>query len=603
MTMMTAMTMTDVASEGPPTTPRPPSSLRLLALVLEGYAYIALVVATLIAVPALLLFGLLSRKPFVALIAVLIGVPMLLVVRTAVRALLFRIPAPDGVPVSFVDAPELHTEVARIRQAVGAPRVHEILVIGHFNASAMQLPRYGVFRPRNYLLLGFPLFAAMSPDQMRAVIAHELAHLSRAHGRLALLVHRLRLSWARLLRALDTATPTYAVVLFRWYAPRLEAHAAALARRHEFLVDRLAARVAGVEPTADSIVALGVVGPLYEELLWSDVERDEDDGPGPFSRNQPDLWPVVAAEGETRLETLLSQTTEAGDTHPAAAERLSSLGATPGIPTPPDRTAGDVWLGPQTVTIAARLDEQWMAAQGEAWRREREERRENRGRLLALERIAAATPAQLYERADLVESLDGIDAALPLYEEAAAASHSRAALTVGYVLLERDDDRGIAVIEQAMTGDESLGGEGHRRIAEFLESRGRVVEANRHATLARAAATRAALGASERRDVSAVDRFGTHGLDQPAVDRILASLARTPEIHSALLVRKELRHSSGTRIILAVEANGAPPSLRDRLVAERIIPEDGDVVMLGRLDAALRQALGAVPGAVIFRRT
>ena len=173
---------------------------------------------------------------------------------------------------------------------------------------------------------------------------------------------------------------------------------------------------------------------------------------------------------------------------------------------------------------------------------------------------------------------------------------------MGRVLLERDDDRGIALIERAVAGDASLGEEGNRRIAEFFESRGDFVEANRHATLAQAAATRAALGASERREVSPVDRFGAHGLDQPALDRIVASLARTSEIQAALLVRKELRYSAGTQLILAVEANGAPPSLRDRLLAERIIPEEGDIVILRRLDAALRQALAAVPGAGIYRR-
>jgi Zn-dependent protease with chaperone function len=596
------MTMSDPAGESSPGTPRPPSSPRLLALVLEGYAYIALVVATLIGVPVLLVLGLLSRRPFVGLIAVLVGVPLLLLVKTAVRALIFRIPGPEGVAVALADAPELHAEVARIRQEVGAPRVHEIVMIGHFNASAMQLPRFGVFWPRNYLLLGFPLFAVMSPDQMRAVIAHELAHLSRAHGRLALLVHRLRLSWGRLIRALDTSTPTYALVLFRWYAPRLHAQSTALARRHELVVDRLAARVAGVDPTADSIVTLGIVGPLYEESLWNDVERDEDDGPGPYSRTQPDVWPIVAAKGKTRLETLLSQTTEPRDTHPAVGERLAAIGATPRIPTAPDRTAGDVWLRTHTATIAARLDEQWVAAQGESWRRDREERREHRGRLRALERIAAPTPAQLYEMAELVESLDGMDAAFPLYEEATAAGHAGATLAVGCIRLERDDDHGIALIEQAVAGDESLGAEGNRRIAEFLESRGKLVEAHRYATLAQAAATRAILGADERRELSPVDRFGAHGLEQPVLDGILASLARAPEINAALLVRKELRHSTGTQVILAVEANGAPASLRDRLLSEQIIPEEGNIVLLGRLDTALRHALVAVPGATIYRR-
>ncbi len=594
MTSMMTMTMRDRA---------PPSSLRLLALVVEGYAYIALVVATLIGVPALLVLGILSRRPFVGLIAVLVGVPMLLLVRTAVRALLFRIPAPAGVPIAPADAPELHGEVARIRQAVGAPRVHEIVVIGHFNASAMQLPRFGVFWPRNYLLLGFPLFEVLSPDQMRAVIAHELAHLSRAHGRLALLVHRLRLSWARLLAALDISTPTYVLFLLRWYAPRLQAQSTALSRGHELVVDRLAARVAGVDAAADSIVALGMVGPLYDDMLWSDVDRDEDDGPGPFSRPRPDVWPVVATEGETRLETLLSETTEPGDTHPAVGERLQGLGATPRIPTPPDRTAADVWLRTQMATIAARLDEQWAAGQGDARREERDERRETRQRLVALERVDAPTPAQLYEKAGLIESLDGMDAAFPIYEEAAAAGHAGASLIVGCVLLDRDDDRGIAMIERAMAGDESLGAQGNRRLAELYESRGRLVDANRHATLAQAAATRATLSASERRAVSSVDRFGAHGLDQPALERITASLARTPEIRAALLVRKELRHSKGTQVILAVEANGAPSSLRDRLLADRILPAEGDIVVLGRLDAALRQALGGVPGAAIYRRS
>ena len=176
-----------------------------------------------------------------------------------------------------------------------------------------------------------------------------------------------------------------------------------------------------MDATADSIVALGVVGPLYEEIA---LER-RGSGTTVTGRvrspaRQPDVWPLVAAEGELRLETLLAQTTEPGDTHPALGERLVGLGATPRIPAPPDRTAGDLWLATHMAAIAARLDEQWAAAQGDGWRRHRDERREGRERLSVLERITAPTPAQLYEKARLVELLDGVAAALPLYEAAAA---------------------------------------------------------------------------------------------------------------------------------------------------------------------------------------
>jgi Zn-dependent protease with chaperone function len=582
--------------------PRRPSSVRLLMLVVEGYAYIALVVAVLLAVPALILLGLLSRRPFVALIAVFVGVPLLLVARTAVRALLFRIPAPDGVRVTAADAPLLHGEIATLREATGAPGVHEVRLVSQFNASVVQRPRFVIFWPRNYLLIGFPLFAALSPDQMRAVIAHELAHLSRAHGQLALLVHRLRLSWARLLQALDSATPTFAVFLLRWYGPRLRAHSSALARDHEFLVDRLAAHVAGAQAIADSVILLGVVGPLYEDALWDQVEGDEADEAGPFSRPLRNVWPVVATEGPGRLDTLLSQTTDPRDTHPALSERLAAIAANPRVPPPPDHTAADVWLGAHKSEIAAELDQQWAAEWGKSWQRQRDERRSNREQLVALERVTTPSPAQLHEKARLVEALDGTAAALPLYEQAAEAGDAGAALAVGRVRLDGDVESGVALIEQAVAGDASLGEEGHRLIVEFFQSRGRLIEANRYLTLAQAAATRATLAANERREMSPVDRFGAHGLDQPVLDRILASLARTPEIHAAFMVRKELRYSAGTQLILAVDANGAPPSLGDRLVADRVVPEDGIIVTLGRVDGALRQALGAVPGAAIYRR-
>jgi Zn-dependent protease with chaperone function len=595
--------MSDPAAEGPARTPPQPSTPRLLFLVLEGYAYIALVVVVLVAVPALLLIGLLDRRPFVALAAIFVGVPLILLVRKAVPALFFRIPPPDGVRVTAVDAPLLFDAVERTRQAVRAPHVHDILIIGNFNASAVQQARFGIFWPRNYLLIGFPLFATLSPDQMRAVIAHELAHLSRSHGRVSRLVYRLRLSWTRLLEALDMSTPTFALVLFRWYAPRLHAHSTALARRHEFVVDRLAAQVAGADAAAATIVALGVVGHLYEDALWTEVSRDEADVPGPYSRPQPDVWSLVATEGEARLASLVSQTTELWDTHPSLGERLAAIGATPRIPARPDRVAGEVWLGAQMATIAARLDEQWTAARNHGWRRRREHRRESRERLATLEGVATPSPAQVYEKADLIETLDGVDAALPLYEQAAEGGHAAAVLAVGRIRLERDDDSGVALIERAMERDTSLGMEGHRLIADFYESRGRLVDANRHATSAKAAATRASLAAAERREVSVIDRFGAHGLDQPTLDRIVATLTPAREVHAAFLVTKELRYSAGSQLVLAVEANGAAPSLRDRLVAEGVLPAEGTIVILDRHDAALRQAIAATPASEIYRRS
>jgi Zn-dependent protease with chaperone function len=135
-----------------------------------------------------------------------------------------------------------------------------------FNASAVQVSRAGIFWPRNTLLLGYPLLAMLSPKQTRAVIAHELGHMTHAHGRISSWVHRTRLSWVRLMKNLDErgATPAHAHLLFRWYVPRLHAMSAAVSRQQELVADHLAASVTSPETTAQALVATRL-----EATLWT----------------------------------------------------------------------------------------------------------------------------------------------------------------------------------------------------------------------------------------------------------------------------------------------------------------------------------------------
>jgi len=58
----------------------------------------------------------------------------------------------------------------------------EILVDWDFNASAISRPAFGIVGPStHYIRFGLPLLASLSEDQLRPVLAHELAHLSRNH--------------------------------------------------------------------------------------------------------------------------------------------------------------------------------------------------------------------------------------------------------------------------------------------------------------------------------------------------------------------------------------------------------------------------------------
>lgn len=52
-----------------------------------------------------------------------------------------------------------------------------------FNASAISRPAFGIIGPStHYIRFGLPLLASLSEDQLRPVLAHELAHLSRNYS-------------------------------------------------------------------------------------------------------------------------------------------------------------------------------------------------------------------------------------------------------------------------------------------------------------------------------------------------------------------------------------------------------------------------------------
>lgn len=87
----------------------------------------------------------------------------------------------------------------------------------------------------------------------------------------------------------------------------------------------------------------------------------------------------------------------------------------------------------------------------------------------------------MFERATLLEGLDGPDAALPVYQAALEADqrHAGAALAAGRILLERDDDSGVVLVERAVEADETLLPDAAELLVTFHRSHRRLVEAER----------------------------------------------------------------------------------------------------------------------------
>ena len=124
----------------------------------------------------------------------------------------------------------------------------------------IQRPRVSVlWWYENSLVLGLPLMAGLPRAQFRAILAHELAHASRYHGRFGSWIYRLRTTWDSVLSYVTEErhwTRVLLDVFLKHYVPYFDAYSFVLIRNHELEADRAAVELAGRDAHGQALVAL-----------------------------------------------------------------------------------------------------------------------------------------------------------------------------------------------------------------------------------------------------------------------------------------------------------------------------------------------------------
>ena len=121
--------------------------------------------------PAILLF-LIKKK------LIFILIPMIWIMA---RSLWVKIEAPKGYELSRDRFPELFKELDQLSKRLDSLKLHTVLLTPEMNAAVVQTPRLGVFGyHKNTLFLGLELMLALTPEQVRSVIAHD-QRLEKTH--------------------------------------------------------------------------------------------------------------------------------------------------------------------------------------------------------------------------------------------------------------------------------------------------------------------------------------------------------------------------------------------------------------------------------------
>ncbi len=367
------------------------------------------------------------------------------------RACWVRLAAPEGYPLHPTEAPALWQEIDQLRMAAGAPPLHAVILDDRLNAAAAYLPaRFGLWGEQRYLVLGLPLLQALSPAQLRAVIAHEFGHFHGRHGELAGWIYGLRLRWQRLAEGYGEhgfLLGSLFALFFRWYAPYFNAYSHALARQHEYAADAVAAQLAGAGATAASLARLQRASQDLEDdfwpRLWAQADRQgypPTDVPQRLARRLRELATRVPGDDHWQQEAAA----DPDDTHPRLSQRLAALGVRAAqLAWEPDAPAAVAWL-PEALQqqLQQRFGQAWMEAARTPWQARHAAAQGRRARLDALLAQPVHDDAEAIELGCLAADFLPAGKAITLLGEALPRNprHARGHLRLGELLLEDAGD-------------------------------------------------------------------------------------------------------------------------------------------------------------------
>jgi len=603
--------------------------LRVGLLAALGYLFLfGVVVVVLLLVAGVIYLGTIN---FIVIKFLIIPLGMAAIV---LRSLWIEIPEPDGLELQYNDAPKLFELADEIRRATNGPHLHKILLSSDFNAGVVQRPRLGIFGwQENYLIVGLPLLKALSPMDVRAVLAHEFGHLSGSHGKFSGWIYRVRQTWEQVLTNMKQHRRYGSGVFetfFEWYAPYFGAYSFVLARSQEFEADACSARFAGQQASARALIKLDLKDRVLNDDFWPSLFKRADAEPQPphqlFDSMLRSLSEPIANEKlQPWFAKALLRRHAYHDTHPALADRLEAMGFSSvlreGDITPFDLDAdatgsAEYFLSIEPKEFLASQERLLRERVAKPWRERNQFVKEARIKLAELEEKSTAEELSLEDKWELARLTAGVEsypAAVPFLRDVlqGVPDHAAANYMLGEALLEAGDEAGIKHIEAAMEKDQTAIPAGCELVYHFLAARERTEEAAKYGQCILDYYTEVNLAQQERGSVTKLDRFEEHALAPDVLQQLQLQLSKHPKLAEAYFVRKVVEHfPDRPSYVLGIisklgkfefQDNKADQELINQIAAQVSFPGYTSIIALEHNYKPLRKIFQKIQGSKIYR--
>jgi len=591
---------------------------QVAAVAALGYLYVGGVLLLLLGLVAGLVYAAIQVRGGGAVLGKLL-LPVAGLAYVLLRSLWIRVPDLEGLPLPAEQFPALAEAIEKVRAQVDAPRFRRVLLDGDFNAAVAQRPRFGILGPSvSDLVLGLPLMQALSPAEFEAVLAHEMGHVSRQHGRFGHWIYRVRTTWGRLSEAVSAGGSTGTSLLLgkflSWYAPFFGAYSFVLARLDEYEADQASVRVAGRATVAAALMRIEVLSRFHAERHWGAISRELNGGGTVQDPHAAFVRRLAVPPDRRELDQWLAEAmrrkTDHTDTHPCLADRLRAIGAaaSPALPPSPGEPASALLLGASADALARELDQRWWTQVEPQVARARAEHEAAGRRLDELDAGAQDNDAG-WERIELLDRLGRASEARAAAEGVLAArpDDARVLFFVGRVLLEADEAEGIALLERSAALHPPAAPAVQALIFQYHMRRGQAEQADEARGRLTTAHERITAAARERASLAEAPLFVPHGLPEEKLEPLRAAVRNIPGVRDIYLTRRVVVEMPEVPCyFVGVAPAGAwwkfrkrvkGDQLRDAVIAATDWPQDTYFVVGEGHHTGLVRRMKKVPGA------
>lgn len=530
---------------------------KIIAFALLGYSFIFLAIFSLFGSIALLIYLSIKNTAFLLLLfkkkLILIILPALGIFT---RALWVSIPPPDGLSISPKEAPELFKVINELRKQLASLKIHEVIITADSNAAVVQIPRFGIFGwHRNYLILGLEFLLTLNSAEAKAVIAHEMGHLSGNHSRFGAWIYRARLSWHRILAAFNESQHFGAKLIqrfFSWYYPKLNQLSFSLARSNEYEADQISVELTDRQSTANALIKAHAVLPYLDSHYWEHYIKLAD------THDEPPYTPfqgmkVFLAKEQHDHESIQAYLTQAMEvetnqknTHPALKDRLQAIGITEATVPPLDNgDAAQQWLGQSFEDVLQHYDQRWMDAHKNKWKERHQYATEAKQKLKELQSrpVDELDDDELWDLAAYTHEFVSVDQVVPLLEQYMVKhpNDAAAAYALGRIHYDDNNDKTLDYFQIAAESDD-YALPSCQYAYHYLESKNRLSEAQPWLDKANALKEKQQEDEQDRSCLNKQDKLIPHTLTEAEINNIREQLQTISDIKQAWIIQKATKH-------------------------------------------------------------